>query len=122
MQDNRATSTRKNIRFDNELLAKIESKLGGKPFGTWVQEVCRVAVNTNNVAVNTSEKVVNTKEKKTTVKNSYASSNNLPNVITKELHQEIMRLHKSGLSSRKIAEIVAVSKASINRTITASNI
>jgi hypothetical protein len=37
----RTTSTRKNIRFDNELLTLIEAKSGDKSFSAWVQNACR---------------------------------------------------------------------------------
>ncbi len=40
-QDNRATSTRKNIRFNNELLVMIDKARGNKAFGTWIQDLCK---------------------------------------------------------------------------------
>jgi len=39
--DTRTTSTRKNIRFDNELLAQINLSLGGMAFSAWVQNACK---------------------------------------------------------------------------------
>jgi len=52
--------------------------------------------------------------------NGYAAAHGLPNVITEELHKKIMELSGQGLSSRKIAEAVPVSKATINRVINIS--
>jgi hypothetical protein len=50
----------------------------------------------------------------------YAAKHGLPGNITEELHMRIMELSGQGLSSRKIAEAVPVSKATINRVISAS--
>lgn len=118
MKDNRENSTRKNIRFDNELLAKIESKLCGKPFGTWVQETCTKAVHTTSDVVHTTEENgTHQPEKKAKIKNTYAAANGLPSIITEELHKEIMELSNQGLSGPKIEDIVKISKATINRVI-----
>lgn len=38
----RTTSTRKNIRFNNDLLKSIESALGGQSFSAWVQDACKM--------------------------------------------------------------------------------
>lgn len=43
-QDNRTTSTRKNIRFNNDLLALIDKVRGDKAFGTWIQDLCKSKV------------------------------------------------------------------------------
>jgi|TARA_R110000737_G_scaffold48805_1_gene69387 hypothetical protein len=116
-QSNSNSSTRKNIRFENELLAKIDAARGSKPFGTWVQEVCSQAVHTPVSAI---KKDVRTASGSKVNVNSYAALNGLPSNITKELHEKIMTLSNEGLASRKIAEIVAVSKATVQRTINAS--
>ena len=50
----------------------------------------------------------------------YAAKHGLPRNITEELHIKIMELSKQGLSGPKIAEIVPVSKATINRVINIS--
>jgi hypothetical protein len=50
----------------------------------------------------------------------YAAKHGLPRGITEELHKNIMELSGQGLSSRKIAEAVPVSKATINRVINIS--
>jgi hypothetical protein len=50
----------------------------------------------------------------------YAAKHGLPSVITEELHKNIMELSGQGLSSRKIAEAVQISKSTINRVISAS--
>ncbi len=137
MKDERATSTRKNIRFDNELLKEIKANLKGESFSSWVQAACKEMVHTNKKAVHTSSKLVHTSSKlvhtatikkdtpkpkdKTKSDSGYAAKHGLPSVITEELHKKIMELSKKGLSSRKIADILPVSKASINRTITASS-
>jgi len=41
VQTERSTSTRKNIRFNNELLSLIDASRGSQPFGSWVQEACK---------------------------------------------------------------------------------
>lgn len=46
--DSRTTSTRKNIRFDNELLALIDSDLNGAAFSAWVQDACNEKLQGNN--------------------------------------------------------------------------
>ncbi len=121
-KSNSNSSTRKNIRFENELLTKIDNIRGEKPFGTWVQEVCAQSVRTEKSSpVQTEKKTVQTPSGSVKVKSGYAAANGLPSVITEELHKKIMSLSKDGLSSRKIAEAVGVSKASVNRTITASS-
>jgi hypothetical protein len=120
-QSNSNSSTRKNIRFENELLAKIDNARGSKPFGTWVQEACSQSVRTSiSAPVRTIEKDVRTTSGSKVDINSYAALNGLPSNITKELHEKIMNLSNEGLASRKIAEIVAVSKATVQRTINAS--
>ena len=48
MQQERTTSTRKNIRFNNELVALIEAAKGSTPFGTWVQDACKEKIEGNN--------------------------------------------------------------------------
>lgn len=50
----------------------------------------------------------------------YAAKHGLPGNITEELHIKIMELSKQGLSGNKIADILPVSKATINRVISAS--
>jgi hypothetical protein len=50
----------------------------------------------------------------------YAAKHGLPRNITEELHIKIMELSKQGLSGNKIADILPVSKATINRVISAS--
>ena len=50
----------------------------------------------------------------------YAAKYGLPRNITEELHIKIMELSKQGLSGNKIADILPVSKATINRVISAS--
>lgn len=52
--------------------------------------------------------------------NTYAIKNNLPNNITEELHLKIMELSKKGLSGNKIADVLPVSKSTINRVISIS--
>jgi hypothetical protein len=47
----------------------------------------------------------------------YAAKHGLPRGITEELHIRIMELSKQGLSGPKIADILPVSKATINRVI-----
>lgn len=119
-KSNSNSSTRKSIRFDNKLLNIINEKRGSVPFGTWVQDVCAQAVKSNSNPVCTEEnKPVRTPaDKKTKLSvNSYADEHDLPGNITKELHEQIMELSNQGLSSRKIAEIVLVSKATVNRTL-----
>lgn len=133
MKDERRTSTRKNIRFDNELLKKIESELNGKPFSEWVQDACKLLVHTTKDVVHTTDSTgtnhqgiqpSNTPPKPKTITPSkndgYAAKHGLPRGITEELHKNIMELSGQGLSSRKIAEAVPVSKATINRVISAS--
>lgn len=39
--DNRTTSTRKNIRFDNDLLSLIDNSIIDISFSAWVQDACR---------------------------------------------------------------------------------
>jgi hypothetical protein len=126
LQDERANSTRKNIRFDNELLSKIESQLCGKPFGTWVQEACMAAVHTKNTVVHTTRKTGTHQAKPVAIKaksnavNSYASKLDLPSVITEELYIKIIQLNEQGLSSRKIEELLSISRSSIQRAIKVS--
>jgi hypothetical protein len=43
-QTNSDSSTRKGIRFKNELLEKINKMRGTTPLGTWVQDVCALAI------------------------------------------------------------------------------
>jgi hypothetical protein len=134
VQDERTTSTRKNIRFSNELLSKIESKLDGKAFGTWVQETCASAVYTKKEAVHTSTSTVHTDNKKSVhtstkdgtqqqvkkhamLKSSYAAKHGLPGEVTKEEHERIMKLSKQGLSGPKISAIISRDKSTINRII-----
>jgi hypothetical protein len=50
----------------------------------------------------------------------YAAKYGLPRNITEELHIKIIELSKQGLSGNKIADILPVSKATINRVISAS--
>jgi hypothetical protein len=50
----------------------------------------------------------------------YAAKHGLPRNITEELHIKIMELSKQGLSGNKIADILPVSKATINRVINIS--
>jgi hypothetical protein len=50
----------------------------------------------------------------------YAAKHGLPRNITEELHIKIMELSKQGLSGNKIANILPVSKATINRVINIS--
>ena len=119
-KSNSNSSTRKSIRFDNELLNTINEKRGSIPFGTWVQDMCAHAVKNNSSPVRTDEKkpVHTPADRKTKLSvNSYADKHGLPGNITKELHEQIMVLSSQGLSSRKIAEIVPVSKATINRAL-----
>lgn len=52
--------------------------------------------------------------------NSYASKHGLPSNITEELHVKIMELSNQGLSGNKIADVLPVSKATINRVINIS--
>jgi len=143
LKDERRTSTRKNIRFDNELLKKIESELNGKPFSEWVQDACKLSVHTTNKVVHTtnstgthhqethpiriepnqvvqSSNIPPQAKTITPTNDGYAAANGLPSVITEELHKKIMELSGQGLSSRKIAEAVPVSKATINRVINIS--
>lgn len=37
----RSTSTRKNIRWNNELLKEIEQARGDQPFSVWVVDACK---------------------------------------------------------------------------------
>jgi hypothetical protein len=37
----RSTSTRKNIRWNNELLAQVDEARGDESFSSWVQSACR---------------------------------------------------------------------------------
>lgn len=120
-KSNSNSSTRKNIRFENELLTEIDKKRGDKPFGTWVQEVCAQAVRTTErPPVHTERKSVRTSVGSRVSSNSYATTHGLPSNITKELHEKIIELSGQGLASRAIADIVVVSKASVQRTINAS--
>lgn len=113
---NSNSSTRKGIRFDNELLKAIDKERGKKPLGTWVQEVC--AQHFKPVHTATKEPVRTISNKKANrLSNSYATEHDLPSNITRELHEKIIELSNQGLSSRKIAEIILVSKATVNRTI-----
>lgn len=119
-KSNSNSSTRKSIRFDNELLKLINEKIGQKPFGTWVQDVCAQAVECNEKPVHTEVKeTVRTpvNKKANRLSNSYATEHDLPSNITRELHEKIIELSNQGLSSRKIAEITLVSKATVNRTL-----
>jgi hypothetical protein len=126
LKDERRTSTRKNIRFDNELLKKIESELNGKPFSEWVQDACKLSVHTtDNIGTHHQEKKPsNTPPKPKTIPPSkndgYAAKHGLPRNITEELHIKIMELSKQGLSGNKIADILPASKATINRVINIS--
>ena len=133
LKDERRTSTRKNIRFDNELLKKIESELNGKPFSEWVQDACKLSVHTNNNLVHTTADIGTHHQKKQSsnappkpnkntpsANDGYAAKHGLPRGINEELHMKIMELSKQGLSGPKIAEIVPVSKAGINRVIAIS--
>jgi hypothetical protein len=126
LKDERRTSTRKNIRFDNELLKKIESKLNGKPFSEWVQDACKLLVHTTDSTGTHHQEIQpsNTPPKPKTItpnkNDGYAAKHGLPRNITEELHIKIMELSKQGLSGNKIADILPVSKATINRVISAS--
>jgi hypothetical protein len=46
--DNRTTSTRKNIRFNNDLLESVESAKGSQSFAMWVQDACRDKLKADN--------------------------------------------------------------------------
>ena len=134
-KSNSLTSTRKNIRFDNKLLAHIDTARGDKPFGTWVQEICSAAIKlelsesiipteASNNPVRTpvqtgSHDPVHTFTVQEQFKNDYATTNGLPSNITEELHIQILELSALGLTSRAIAEKVVVSKSSVLRTINA---
>tara|TARA_R110001606_G_scaffold149432_1_gene289403 strand:- start:284 stop:724 length:441 start_codon:yes stop_codon:yes gene_type:complete len=138
-KSNSLTSTRKNIRFDNKLLAHIDTARGDKPFGTWVQEICSAAIklelsesmipteassNPVRTPVRTpvqtvSRDPVHTFTVQEQFKNDYATTNGLPSNITEELHIQILELSALGLTSRAIAEKVVVSKSSVLRTINA---
>jgi len=37
----RSTSTRKNIRWNNELLAQVDEARGEESFSSWVQRMCK---------------------------------------------------------------------------------
>lgn len=117
-ESERKTSTRKDIRFNNELLVKINAKRGATPFSTWVQAVCTKAVHTKAKAVHTKGKTVHTNASKADI--TYAKKHGLPRIITEKLHNEIMQHHSKGLSGHDIAKILPISRSTIQRTITAS--
>ncbi|MFN6755977.1 YlcI/YnfO family protein [Proteus mirabilis] len=37
----RSNSTRRTIRFDDDLLEQIDSVIGNEPFSSWVKAACR---------------------------------------------------------------------------------
>lgn len=39
--DKRTTSTKKNIRFENVLVEKIDLNRGEQPFSEWVKDACK---------------------------------------------------------------------------------
>jgi hypothetical protein len=84
------------------------------------------AVHTDNTAVHTTSKTGTHQEKPVAIKaksntvNSYASKLDLPSVITEELYIKIIQFNEQGLSSRKIEEILSISRSSIQRAIKVS--
>jgi len=54
--DNRTTSTRKIIRYNNELLALIEDVRGDETFSSWVQSACKEKLSKANLLIEKSEK------------------------------------------------------------------
>lgn len=120
LKTDRQNSTRKIIRFNDELLALINDKRGSIPFGTWVQDVCKVAVHTIGADHNKNgadHKSKSTKVVQTEIKTSIKG---LPSNVSNELHLEIINLKASGLSNRAIGEKVGVSKDSVARALKVS--
>jgi hypothetical protein len=39
--DKRTTSTKKNIRFENDLVEKIDAVRNEQPFSEWVKDACK---------------------------------------------------------------------------------
>jgi hypothetical protein len=117
LKTDRQNSTRKIIRFNDELLSLINDKRGSMPFGTWVQDVCKVAVHTvgtDHNKIGTDRKSKSAKVVQTEIKPSIKG---LPSNISSELHLEIITLKASGLSNRAIGEKVGVSKDSVARAL-----
>ena len=54
--DNRTTSTRKIIRYNNELLALIDEARGSESFSSWVQSACKKKLGEPNLPIEKSEK------------------------------------------------------------------
>ena len=120
---NSNSSTRKGIRFDNELLKAIDKKRGGKPLGTWVQDVCAQHLKPVHTPVHTEAiKTVRTPSLSTTNKKPLISAysdvfNKLPRNVTKDIYDEIIKLSNQGLTGPAIGINVSLSKSSVNRVI-----
>ena len=53
--DKRSTSTRKSIRFSNELIALINEAKADEGFSSWVFEACKEKLSKANLPIEKSE-------------------------------------------------------------------